>query len=303
MSLSPFGDRLARAVDERASTLVVGLDPVLARLPEESRRAASPEDDERERAAAAIRHFQSAVLEAVAPYAVAVKPQIAFYERWGAPGWAAYEVAVAEARAHGLIVVGDVKRGDIGSTSQAYAEGHLDSSWSPDAVTLNAYLGSDAVAPWLAVADRVGAGAFVLVRTSNPSAREVQELACGTRAVYESVADLVAAWGSERVGASGWSSVGAVVGATAPDALAGLRRRMPHAWFLVPGVGAQGGRAADVAAAFDARGHGAIVSSSRGILYAFGDPRGSGSRWREAVAGAARALRDELRDAVRVAAR
>lgn len=301
MSPAPFADRLAHAVSERATCLVVGLDPVIERLPLESRRAAAPDDDPRVAAADAIRHYQSAVIAAVAPYAAAIKPQVAFYERWGPAGWAAYEAAAREARAAGLLVIGDIKRGDVGSTSEAYAEGHLKGPSRSDAVTLNPYLGTDSLAPWLAVVDATNAGAFVLVRTSNPSAAELQELPCAGRPLFEHVAELVNAWGDARVGASGWSSIGAVVGATAPRALAALRAQMPRAWFLIPGVGAQGGAAQDAAAAFDARGLGAIVNSSRSILYAYGDP--ARTDWRDAIATAARTLRDELRDAARSAAR
>jgi len=301
-----FADRLADAVRARSSTLVVGLDPQLEKLPLELRRAAqAAHADARAAAAAAIRAFDAAVIEAVAPYAVAVKPQSAFYERWGAPGVAAYEHAVEAARAAGLLVIGDIKRGDIGTTAAAYAEGHLVCAERPslraDAVTLNPYLGSDSLAPFLAAMQAQGAGCFVLVRTSNPSATELQDLPVHGRPLHEHVAALVARWGEAQRGACGYSAVGAVVGATAPSELRRLRALLPQAWFLVPGVGAQGASADDVAAAFDTGGLGALVNSSRGILYAYGDP--AAPAWRERVRDAARTLRDQLRRAASAAVR
>jgi len=294
---TPFADRLAEAVRAKRSALVVGLDPQLDKLPLELRRAAQSEPDARARAAAAIRAFDAAVIELVAPFAVAVKPQSGFYERWGAPGVAAYEHAVERARAAGLLVVGDIKRGDIGTTAAAYAEGHLaapeQAAARADAVTLNPLLGSDSVAPFLKIMTATGGGCFVLVRTSNPSAGELQDLRVDGRALHEHVAELVHRWGEGHLGACGYSSVGAVVGATAPAELRRLRALLPRAWFLVPGVGAQGATADDVAAAFDGQGLGAIVNSSRGILYAYGDA--AAPAWKDAVRAAARTLRDELR--------
>src|SRR5262245_13322882 len=303
---TPFADRLAEAVRTKQSALVVGLDPRLERLPLELRRAADAgASDARERAAAALRAFDSAVIELVAPFAVAVKPQSAFYERWGAPGVAAYEHAVERARAAGLLVIGDIKRGDIGTTAAAYAEGHLAaperSVARADAVTLNPFLGTDSLAPFLQVMAATGGGCFVLVRTSNPSAGELQDLRVDGRALHEHVAELVHRWGERHVGACGYSSVGAVVGATAPAELRRLRALLPRSWFLVPGVGAQGATADDVAAAFDADGLGAIVNSSRGILYAYGDP--AAPAWKDAVRNAARTLRDQLRRAAQPALR
>ena len=301
---TPFTDRLADAVRSKQSSLVVGLDPQLEKLPLELRRAADG-PDAREAAAAAIRAFDAAVIELVAPFAVAVKPQSAFYERWGAPGVAAYEHAIARARAAGLLVIGDIKRGDIGTTAAAYATGHLASPELPearaDAVTLNPYLGTDSVAPFLEAMRAQGGGCFVLVRTSNPSAAELQDLRVDGRPLHEHVAQLVARWGEAHLGACGYSSVGAVVGATAPAELRGLRRLLPRTWFLVPGVGAQGATAEDVAAAFDADGLGALVNSSRGILYAFGDP--SAPAWKDGIRNAARTLRDQLRRAAQPALR
>ncbi|MHC5210991.1 MAG: orotidine-5'-phosphate decarboxylase [Planctomycetota bacterium] len=309
---APFADRLAEAVRSKRSSLVVGLDPRLEKLPvsmRESARAAVGDDDPRVVAAAAIARFDAAVIAEVAEFAVAVKPQIAFYEQWGPPGLAAYEHAVREAHAAGLLVIGDIKRGDIGSTAEAYARAHLggDSadeggggSSHADAVTVNPLLGSDSIEPFLRVASASGGGLFVLVRTSNPSAAELQDLLVPDRPLHDVLAELVGRWGNDLIGACGYSSVGAVVGATAPEELGRLRRLMPRAWLLVPGVGAQGATAADVAGAFDREGLGAVVNSSRGILYAYGDPQRT--EWRADVRDAARTLRDQLRDAALQAA-
>lgn len=298
---TPFTDRLADAVTGKASSLVVGLDPVLERLPDEVRGSSS--EDARHRAAEAIVAFNEGVIEAVAPFACAVKPQIAFYEEWGPPGLEAFDRTVSMAQDAGLLVIADVKRGDIGSTAAAYARAFLDPKHAgpaSDAVTINPYLGSDSVQPFLDACDAVGGGVFVLVRTSNPSAQELQDLDCGGRALHSRVADLVTGWGAPRVGDCGYSSVGAVVGATAPRELERLREELPHAWILLPGVGAQGATAADVASAFDARGLGAVVNASRSILYA--DPTPHGGSWRAAVSAAARELRDDLREAAGLAA-
>ncbi|GJM21901.1 MAG: orotidine 5'-phosphate decarboxylase [Planctomycetota bacterium] len=291
-----FADRLADAVLSKRSPLVVGLDPFIDRIPLELReQAARDHEDPRAASAAAAQSFFESVLEAVAPYACAVKPQSAFFEGFGPAGCVAWERVVQRAHELDLLVIGDIKRGDIGSTARAYADAHLTGPAACDAVTLNPYMGSDSVLPFLEVADQTSGGAFVLVRTSNPSAAELQDqtLAKGAR-VHEHVADLVAGWGRERVGTSGFSNVGAVVGATAPAELTALRERLPHAWFLVPGVGAQGASAQDVAPAFDARGLGAVVNSSRGILYAFGDPKTRD--WRSPIEQAARDLAAQLRD-------
>ena len=304
---APFADRLAEAVRSKRSSLVVGLDPRLDRLPASVRASAERtggEGDPREVAAAAIERFDEAVIAEVADAAVAVKPQIAFYEQWGPPGLAAYEHAVRVAHAAGLLVIGDIKRGDIGSTAEAYARAHLGGGASAsggeggapaaDAVTVNPLLGSDSIAPFLRVASERGGGLFVLVRTSNPSAAELQDQALPGGPLHHILAGLVELWGRELVGACGYSSVGAVVGATAPEELGRLRKLMPHAWLLVPGVGAQGATPADVAGAYGRDGLGAVVNSSRGILYAYGDPSSAG--WRPAIRDAARRLRDQLRD-------
>jgi orotidine-5'-phosphate decarboxylase len=314
---TPFADRLADAVRSKRSALVVGLDPQLEKFPRDilaaagvqAEAAAGADGEDREAAAAAIEAFDAAVIEEVAPFAAAVKPQVAFYERWGPPGLAAFERAAERAHAAGLLVIGDVKRGDIGSTATAYAAAHLGtaeasgaiaglprarSHWA-DAITVNPYFGTDGIQPFIDAARQRGAGLFVLVRTSNATASELQDLQVGGRPLHEHVAERVRAWGKDFRGECGYSSVGAVVGATAPRELARLRSLLPQTWLLIPGVGAQGATAADVGAAFDAHGLGALVNSSRAILYAYGSP--SATNWRLSVRDAAQRLRDELRSA------
>ena len=253
-----FTERLGRAVSEGAAPAAVGLDPRIEALP----REILPEGSPGERIVA----FYEAVLPTVARHVPVAKPNIAFFERHGAAGYRAYETTCRLARDCGLLVLGDVKRGDIGSTAEAYAAQHLGLA---DAVTLSPYFGSDAIEPFLQRCRADGRGIFVLVRTSNPSAAEFQDLATENGRLCEVVADAVDRWGRDLIDRFGFSAVGAVVGATCPDELAGLRARMPRAWFLIPGVGIQGGQIADIGAAFDSRGLGALVSQSRGVLQCF----------------------------------
>jgi orotidine-5'-phosphate decarboxylase len=265
-----FAERLFAAVDAKRSTAMVGFDPRLDQLPEPFRARASAGGAAA--AAAALRDWHRALLDVIAPLTPAVKPQAAFFERLGAPGIGALADAVEQASARGVLVVMDAKRGDIGSTAEAYAEAWLcgghggDALPRSDALTVNPYLGEDACAPFLAAAKSAGAGLFVLVKTSNPGAGAFQDH--GTPTLAELVAQRVHAWGEPLRDASGWSAVGAVVGATRPEELARFRSLMPHAPLLLPGYGAQGGTAAGLAPAFDARGHGAIVNASRSVLHA-----------------------------------
>lgn len=285
--MESFGDRLVDAVERKSSCVVAGLDPRVDALPDEFRsRAARSRAD----AAQAILDFNLKVLDAVAPHCVAVKPQSAFYEALGWEGVKAYAETVRASRERGLLVIGDVKRGDIGSTAEAYAEGHMD-LFESDSVTVNPYLGIDGIAPFLKRAE-AGKGVFVLVKTSNPSSVELQDLESGGRPIYEHVAALVHKWGEKSVGRSGYSAAGAVVGATFPEAAAKLRGMMPRAIFLVPGYGAQGATAQDCRASFDAKGRGAVVNSSRGIIFAYG--KNGGANWTQAVKEAAKKMQGEL---------
>lgn len=232
----------------------------------------------------------------------AVKFQAAFYEAHGPEGMAALHRNAAEARRRGLFVIIDGKRNDIGSTAEAYAAAYLgrtdgERSWEADALTINPYLGSDGIAPFTKVADAEGRGLFVLVRTSNPSSGEFQELICEGRPLYRHVADRLAAWAEPLRGESGYSLLGAVVGATYPEQVAELRAALPGVLFLIPGYGAQGGSAKDVAAGCDPDGLGVLVNSSRGIIFAYEKPDlldRAGDDWRGAVALAARDMIDDL---------
>ena len=245
---------LLNKIKETKAPVCVGLDPMLAYIPDFLKEKAFAEKGENlEGAAEACWRFNEAILKATADLIPAVKPQIAMYEQFGIPGLIAYEKTIRFAKELGLIVIADVKRGDIGSTSAAYAEGHL---------------GSDGVKPFLEVCGRCDKGIFVLVKTSNPSSGELQDQLIDGEPLYARVADLTSAWG-ESLMEGAWSNVGAVVGATYPKMLAELRARMPHTFFLIPGYGAQGGKAEDLAVAFNEKGEGGIVNSSRGIIAAW----------------------------------
>jgi len=293
VGVEPFADRLADAVDRKRSQLVVGLDPRVDLLPMELRGEAVLG---RSAAAGAVSRFCKGIVDAVAPYAVAVKPQVAFFEALGADGWRALEDVCAYAREVGLIVIADAKRGDIGSTSRAYAAAFLEPDGGApslaDALTVNPYLGHDSVEPFLHACRRYGAGVFFLVRTSNAGAADVQDAALSDGApLWQHVAALVDEWGREQVGERGLSSVGAVVGATYPRAISEARRAMPQAILLLPGVGAQGATPADVARAFTSGPASALVNASRSVIYAFRD---ASDDWRAAAGREAARLAGEI---------
>ena len=293
-AVAPFADRLAEAVARKRSQLVVGLDPRPELLPVELRGDAHLG---REALADAVGRYCCGLVDAVAPYAVAVKPQLAFFEALGADGMRAFEQACDYARTAGLLVVADAKRGDIGSTARAYAAAYLErpstlEAAPADAMTVNVYLGRDALEPFLVAARRHGAGLFCLVKTSNPGGAEIQDLVLSDgRPLWQQIARLVAEWGEDLVGESGLSSVGAVVGATHPRAVGDARRLMPKAVFLLPGVGAQGATPADVARAFTSGPASALVSASRSVGYAY---RSGGGDWRLAASGEAARLQREV---------
>jgi len=289
----PFADRLLEVVTRKRSQLVVGLDPLLDLLPMELRgesvlgRAA---------AASSVARFSKGIIDAVGPYVVAVKPQSAFFEALGSDGVRALEEVCAYARAAGLLVLLDAKRGDIGSTSRAYAAAYLeprdDGVPLADAMTASPYLGLDSVEPFLAACRREGAGVFFLVRTSNTGAADVLDLALSDgRPLWHHVAELVREWGEPLVGQGGMSSVGAVVGATHPRAVSEARRLLPQTPILLPGVGAQGATPADVARAFTAGPASALVTASRSVIYAY---RETETDWRAAAAAEAQRLAGEV---------
>jgi orotidine-5'-phosphate decarboxylase len=283
-------DRLLTALDAAGSPVCVGLDPVAEQLP----GALRPPAGDAGRAAAAIESFSLGVLDAICPHAACVKVQSACFERYGHRGVAALERVTAEASARGMQVILDAKRGDVSVSAEHYAAAAFGAARGrgPDWITVNGYLGPDAISPFL----RPGFGAFVLVRTTNPGGDAVQAQRLGDgRSVAELVAGMVADLGRGAVGERGYSALGAVVGATRPGEIAALRGLMPQQVFLVPGFGAQGGGPADVRACFDASGRGAVVSASRSVIYAFapGDPA-----WQAAVASAAERFAAEVAEAV-----
>ncbi len=281
----PFCDRLATAIEQRGNPCLVGLDPHLELLPEEFAAAKDPAANRAERAQA-VEEFLLGVVEVIAGRVPAVKPQSAFFERLGADGALVWERVIAAARKQGLLVIGDVKRSDIASTARAYGQAFLQDAGESncDAITLNPYLGADSIEPILDICEETGAGVYVLVRTSNPGSAMFQEH--GTPPLTHIVAEKVEEWGERLRGASGLSSVGAVVGATHVQELQELRAKMPHAPFLIPGYGAQGAGAADTVPGFLENGTGALVNSSRGILYAYKSPEFSHLHWKDACSAA-----------------
>jgi orotidine-5'-phosphate decarboxylase len=279
-SPSHFADRLWAAIERTQSPVVVGLDPHLDSLPPSLLTACRETYGATPRAAAeALWQFNRTIIDAVYDLVPAVKPQLAFYERFGVEGWRAFAQTVQYARQAGLLVIADAKRNDIGPVAAAYADAYCGApmmfgqevagDFAVDALTVNAYLGSDGIRPFVDAAQRRGTGLFVLVKTSNPSSAEVQDLLIDGRPLYEHVGERVAAWGQAYCGACGYSAVGAVVGATYPAQGRRLRALMPQTLFLVPGYGAQGGTAADVVGCFDAQGQGALVNASRSLIFAY----------------------------------
>jgi len=288
-----FPDRLAEAVERKRSQLLVGLDPRPDLLPVELAGGAHLS---REAAAEACGRFCCGIVDAVAPNVVGVKPQLAFFEALGSDGLRALEDVCAYARAAGLLVLVDAKRGDIGSTSRAYAAAYLERRGEEpplgDAMTVNPYLGRDSLEPFLGTCRRHGAGLFCVVKTSNEGGADVQDLALSDgRPLWHHVARFVHELGEDLVGSRGLSSVGAVVGATHPRAVGEARRLMPQAILLLPGVGAQGATPADLARAFTSGPASALVNASRSVIYAFRSRR---EDWRAAASVEAARLRREV---------
>lgn len=274
-------NRLVAQIKKTGAPIVVGLDPMMKFIPEHIKEKAFAEFGETlEGAAEAIWQYNKAIVDAIYELVPAVKPQIAMYEQFGLPGLSAFYKTVQYCKEKGLVVIGDIKRGDIGSTSEAYAVGHLGKvqvgsksyyGFDEDFVTVNPYLGSDGVNPFIKVCKEEKKGIFVLVKTSNPSSGEFQDRQiadAGNRPLYEVVGEQVAKWGETHMGDT-YSYVGAVVGATYPEMGKVLRKIMPKSYILVPGYGAQGGKGADLVHFFNEDGLGAIVNSSRGIISAY----------------------------------
>jgi orotidine-5'-phosphate decarboxylase len=293
MGIGHFADRLAEATRRKGTAAMVGIDPRPEGLP---KQLAASFGGDRKGIAAAVGAFGREVVDVVAPRVPAVKFQAAFYEALGPEGMEELHATAGHARDSGLIVVIDGKRNDIGSTAEAYARAYLGGrqAWDADALTVNPYLGRDGIDPFVKAAADAGHGLFVLVRTSNPSAGDFQDLEAGGKPLYQHVAERLADWAAPHRGASGYSLMGAVVGATYPEQLAALRAALPGVVFLVPGYGAQGGKAADVAAAFDADGLGAVVNSSRGVTAAFERPDLKSLDWRRAIEAAVGEMIEDL---------
>lgn len=294
-------DKLIQKIQKTGAPVVVGLDPTMKFVPDHIRKAAFDEMGETlEGAAEAVWQFNKAIVDSTCDLIPAVKPQIAMYEQFGIPGLAAFKRTVDYCREKGLVVIGDVKRGDIGSTSAAYAAAHLGrvqvgsslcAGFEEDFVTVNPYLGSDGVQPFIDVCREEKRGIFILVKTSNPSSGEFQDrllrtgVTAGTagedaggisfpdKPLYEVVGEKVAEWSEQLMGENGYSYIGAVVGATYPEQGRVLRRVMPKSFILVPGYGAQGGTGKDLIHFFDENRLGAIVNSSRGIIAAYQSER------------------------------
>ena len=294
-----FADRLSAAVQEKASPCLLGLDPHLALLPEEFSIANDPAAARADRAEA-VADFLCELTDLCADRVAVVKPQSAFFEVLGADGAAAWERVVSHAHSRDLLVIGDVKRGDIASTAAAYATAFLEGSGDPkdptlcDAITVNPFLGSDTLDPFIEVAKRTKKGLYVLVRTSNPGSSDLQEH--GEPPLVHKLCEHVTRWGADMVGECGLSSVGAVVGATHAEALAELRARLPHTPLLLPGFGAQGAGPDDIKPGFSGGLSGAIVNSSRGIAFAY--RKDSSSDWRAAADRAMDEMLQGLRGAL-----
>jgi orotidine-5'-phosphate decarboxylase len=282
---SHFADRLFDAVKSKKTSLVVGLDPVYSRLPSAIRSHREMNDEfDAEAAVDAIFDFCTQTMRIIAPMVPAMKINIAFFEKYLWEGLETYYSLISEADDLGLEIIGDVKRGDIGHTAELYAAAHLENpeltgledTLAPDAITVNGYTGTDGIEPFADMAGKQGKGIFVLVRTSNPSAAEVQDFADAEgQKMYEKLAEVVAqiANKDERIGSYGYSNVGMVVGGTAPQVTTALRQKYDKVWFLVPGYGSQGASAADCVRFCKPDGTGALINASRSIIYAYEKPK------------------------------
>ncbi len=277
-----FADRLTHRI-KNTSPVCVGLDPVIEKLPEGMSKNIE-----------GMKLFCEGIIDAVAGTASCIKPNLAFFERYGWEGMKVFFEVCAYAKTKDLIVIADGKRNDIGSTCDAYADAYLSETSPIDALTVTPYLGSDGITPFIERAEKNNKGIYVLVKTSNDSSGEIQDLPTGDEAVHEHVAQLTEAWAAQHIGTdSNLSCVGAVVGATYPEELKYLRTLMPHVSFLIPGYGAQGGSADDVKYGFLPNGQGAVVNSSRGIIYA-----SNKKDWKEASTQAVTDMAEKLRKSI-----
>lgn len=297
-------DRLLTKIKAVQNPTVVGLDPTYSMIPASIKEEMIERYGKTPKAVAEMFiKFNKAIIDEVYDLIPSVKPQIAMYEQYGLEGLRAYMETCEYARAKGLIVIGDIKRGDIASTAAAYAghiagvevEGEHFDLWQEDAVTLNPYMGFDGIEPFINACNKYDRGLFILVKTSNPSSKELQDLLVDGTPIYDKAADLVSKWGELTMGDMGYSRIGAVVGATHKEQGAELRERMPHTFFLVPGYGAQGGTAENLKGFFDKDGLGSIVNSSRGIIAAYKNDSEFGERdFAKASRKAVIAMRNDL---------
>lgn len=298
-------DTLINKIIEKKNPTVAGLDPKLDYVPEDMKKAVFLEYGENFTGAAqAILQFNKTLIDALCDIVPAVKPQCAYYEMYGVEGMRCLYETIRYAQKNGMYVILDAKRGDIGATSEAYARAYLGeteiggssaAAFDADCLTVNPYLGTDGIEPFVRQCSERQKGIFVLVKTSNQSSGELQDLKSGGRYIYEHMADLVKQWGADLIGTHGYSSVGAVVGATYPEQAEMLRKIMPHTYFLVPGYGAQGGKAEDVAKSFNRDGLGAIVNASRSIMCAY---QKQGGTLADAARKEAIRMRDDIMGAV-----
>jgi len=295
-------DALIEGIERMGNPTAVGLDTQLAHLPEGFAGKVESFAD----AADALLRYNKALVDALCGIVPCAKVQIAYYEMYGVPGMQAFRETIDYAKAKGMVVIADAKRNDIGATASAYANAYLgetplgekaDSAFPVDFVTVNAYLGLDGVEPFRKAFAVRGGGIFALVKTSNPSGVQLQDLKIGERTVYEVMGDLVSEWGKDCIGEHGYSSIGAVVGATYPEQGAALRQRLPHTFFLVPGYGAQGATGKDLRGCFDAQGRGAVVNASRSILTAW--RKQPGVDFAQAAYNEAVRMREDIMEGIR----
>ena len=297
-------DRMIEKIVETQNPTVAGLDPKLAYIPSYILDGAVAKYGKTlEAAAAALLEYNKGLIDALCDIVPAVKPQAAYYEMYGWQGVRTLAETVAYARAKGMFVITDGKRNDIGTTMEAYATAHLGKTdvfgekteaFGADALTVNGYLGTDGIKPLLGVCEAEDKGIFVLVKTSNPSSGELQDQKIGDKSIYETMGTMCEQWGEKTQNSYGYSRVGAVVGATYPQQLSEMRQKMPHTFFLVPGYGAQGGGANDVAGAFDKNGLGAIVNSSRAILTAWKKAGTDGKDFAQQARKAALTMKEDI---------
>lgn len=298
-------DILIDKITEKKNPTVAGLDPKLDYVPEDIKEKAFKEYGETFKGAAeAIFEFNKILIDSLCDIVPAVKPQCAYYEMYGIEGITCLYKTIQYAKKNGMYVIADAKRGDIGATSEAYAKAFLgetelgskkEAAFGADCLTVNPYLGTDGIKPFADQCAQHEKGLFVLVRTSNKSSGELQDLKSGGKFIYEHMADMVKEWGADLIGTHGYSSIGAVVGATYPEQAEALRKRMPHTYFLVPGYGAQGGKAEDVAKSFNRDGLGAIVNASRSIMCAY---QKNGGTLGDAARAEAIRMRDDIMSAL-----